>query len=249
MKTAIVIPARIGSTRLPEKMLLDETGKTLVQHTWENACAANCADAIFIATDSGRIAEVAAGFGARVEMTDASLPSGTDRVAVVASRHPGYELWVNLQGDEPEMAAGNIQMAVQLMVSSPGWAVTTVAIPLREKNALDDPAVVKVVVDCRGRAMYFSRSPIPHPRNFTPAMLMSDPPLWLQHLGLYVYRRDFLPQLGLMPPSPAEKTESLEQLRFLQAGHAIGVAVAQQGSRGIDTLEDYRAFVSRVGNC
>lgn len=245
MKIAIVIPARLGSTRLPEKMLLAETGKTLVQHTWESAQAAKSADAVFLATDSERIAVVARGFGAQVEMTDPAHASGTDRVAEVARRHPEFDAWVNLQGDEPEMAAANLDLVVQALLRDQAVPVATAATPLRDRALLDDPAVVKVVLDHRCRALYFSRSPIPFPRSFDPAMLQADPPLWLQHLGLYVYRREFLLGIAGLPPSPAEKTESLEQLRILQAGHPIAVAVTPVGSRGIDTAEDYRAFVNR----
>lgn len=248
MKTAIVIPARLGSTRLPEKMLLAETGKTLVQHTWESAQSARRADAVFLATDSPRIADVAREFGARVEMTDVSHSSGTDRIAEVAGRHPEFDLWVNLQGDEPEMAAANIDLAVGSILADPDVEVSTVATPLREHAMLDDPAVVKVVLDRMGRALYFSRSPIPHPRNFDAAMLAADPPVWLMHLGLYVYRRNFLLGISGLPASSAEKTESLEQLRVLQAGYRIAVAVAPTGSRGIDTPADYRAFVKRMAS-
>jgi len=248
LKTAIVIPARLGSTRLQEKMLLDQTGKTLIQHTWESACSASRADEVFIATDSDRIASVARRFGARVEMTDAAHQSGTDRVAEVCSRHPQFDLWVNLQGDEPEMAAANVDLAVRQIELDPEVPVATIACPLRDRKLLEDPSVVKVVRDCRGRSLYFSRSPIPFPRNFEPAMLLVDPPVWLQHLGLYVYRREFLPVFSGLPQSVAEKTESLEQLRILQAGYEITVAVAETGSRGIDTAEDYRSFVSRMAS-
>lgn len=247
MRTAIVIPARLGSTRLPEKMLLAETGKSLVQHTWEAAASARRADAVIIATDSERIAAAARGFGAAVEMTDPAHQSGTDRVAEVASRHPDFDLWVNLQGDEPEMAAANIDLAVEKIHADAAVPVSTVACPLRERVALDDPAVVKVVLDRNGRALYFSRSPIPHPRQFDPAMLTAEPPVWLQHLGLYVYRREFLLGFARLPASHLEKTEVLEQLRVLQAGYPMAVAVAPTGSRGIDTPADYAAFVSRMG--
>ncbi len=249
MKTAIVIPARLASTRLQEKMLLAETGKPLIVHTWESACSVSRADAVFIATDSDRIAEVARKFGAAVEMTDPKHQSGTDRVAEVCARHPEFDLWVNLQGDEPEMAAANIDLAVQQIMHDPEVPVATIACRLRDKKMLDDPSVVKVVLDRRGRSLYFSRSPIPFPRNFDPSMLLADPPIWLQHLGLYVYRREFLPVFSALPQSVAEKTESLEQLRILQAGHEITVAVAKSGSRGIDTAEDYRSFVSRMASC
>lgn len=245
MPTAIVIPARLASTRLPEKMLLSETGKPLIQHTWESACHAARADAVFVATDSQRIAEVATAFGAKVEMTSPEHQSGTDRVAEVAHRYPQFGVWVNLQGDEPEMAAANVDLAIQCLDSHPEAPVATVACPLREEALLHDPAVVKVVLSHRGLAHYFSRSPIPYPRRFAPEMLQADPPVWLQHLGLYAYRREFLCSIAGLPPSPAEQTEMLEQLRVLQAGHPIAVAVAPTGSRGIDTPGDYEAFVSR----
>ncbi len=245
MKVAIVIPARLGSTRLPRKMLLAETGKTLLEHTFRAAQSSQAAQKILIATDDVAIAQTAASFGAEAILTDPSHQSGTERVAEVARRLTDCDLIVNLQGDEPEMDSGAIDQAIGVFREFPEALVSTVACPIRDRRLLDDPSCVKVVLDHRGRALYFSRSWIPHPRQWHDDMLTSDPPIFLQHLGLYVYRREFLLSFADLAASPLERCESLEQLRVLQAGHAIWVTVVAHSSKGIDTPEDYQAFVTR----
>ncbi len=249
MKTLIVIPARLGSTRLARKMLLRETGKTLIEHTYLAAKNCRLADRVIIATDDQEIYQAARGFNAEVEMTSADHLSGTDRVAEVASRHHDMELIVNLQGDEPEMASSAVDLAIEQMQHH-DVPVSTVACPIHDRSLLDDASCVKVVLSHSGRALYFSRSAIPHPRNWDDRWLaVGEPPRFLQHLGIYVYRRDFLLAFSQLPESPAEKTESLEQLRVLQAGHAIQVAISAHSSKGIDTPEDYQAFVKRIQMC
>jgi 3-deoxy-manno-octulosonate cytidylyltransferase (CMP-KDO synthetase) len=241
----IIIPARLASTRLPRKLLLRETGKSLIQHTYEAACRATRAAGVCVATDHAEIFDEVRSFGGRAEMTNPDAPSGTDRVAEVARQMPDADIIVNVQGDEPEIAGSSIDLAIQLLEENPAAAMSTLATPIRCRSQLEDPACVKVVVDAAGRAMYFSRSVIPHPRTWDDALLTASPPHFLQHVGLYAYRRDFLLQLATMPPSALEKVEKLEQLRVLEAGHSIWVATVDEPTFGIDTADDYRMFVEK----
>jgi 3-deoxy-manno-octulosonate cytidylyltransferase (CMP-KDO synthetase) len=236
----------MASTRLPRKMLLRETGKTLIQHTYEAACRARRPIGVCVATDHEEIYGEVQRFGGQAVMTDPALPSGTDRVAEVARRHPEIDLFVNVQGDEPELAGASIDRVVQLLEQNPQAVMSTLATPIRQREKLLDPACVKVVFDHRGRAMYFSRSPIPMARQWDDALLLENPPHFHQHLGLYAYRREFLLRLAQMPTSRLENLEKLEQLRVLEAGHEILVGVIDEPSIGIDTEADYRAFVERA---
>jgi 3-deoxy-manno-octulosonate cytidylyltransferase (CMP-KDO synthetase) len=242
----IVIPARLASTRLPEKLLLRETGKPLLQHTFESAQAALKPKGITVAVDCQRLYDTVTAFGGSAMMTDPALPSGTDRVAVVARQMPDIDIFVNVQGDEPEISAEAIDQVVELLEANSSAAVATLACPIRERDRLEDPACVKVVCDVYGKALYFSRSPIPHARSWDEKALTANPPLFLHHIGIYAYRRDFLLQLNSLPASPLEEVEKLEQLRFLQAGYQIMVGVCAQASKGIDTPADYREFVKRT---
>lgn len=241
----IVIPARLQSTRLPRKLLLRETGKTLIQHTFESARRARKPLGIVVATDHEQILHEVRGFGGVAEMTSVDCQSGTDRVAEVASRRADIDIFVNVQGDEPELSGETIDLAVQLLEQNPDVQMATLATPIRERCKLIDPGCVKVVCDARSRALYFSRSVIPHPREWDDALLSAEPPRFLQHLGLYAYRRDFLLQLASLPPCDLERIEKLEQLRVLHAGHAIIVGIVDEPSIGIDTPDDYREFVER----
>jgi 3-deoxy-manno-octulosonate cytidylyltransferase (CMP-KDO synthetase) len=241
----IVIPARLASTRLPRKLLLRETGKTLIQHTHEAALKATRPTGIIVATDHEEIFREVESFGGRAVMTSPACASGTDRVAEVARQLPEVDVLVNVQGDEPEIEGASIDMAVQMLEENPEAVMSTLATPIRSRRQFEDPACVKVVFDTRGRAMYFSRSPIPCPRQWEDALLTSDPPSFYQHVGLYAYRRDFLLELAQMPPSKTERIEKLEQLRVLEAGHAIFVGVVHDLTFGIDTPEDYQKFVEK----
>ena len=242
----IVIPARLASTRLPRKLLLRETGKPLLQHTFEGAKTATKPVTICVAADDEEIAHAARGFGAEVLMTDPNLASGTDRVAAVARLREDMDIFVNVQGDEPEIRGTAVDLAIELLERHPQCPMSTVASPIREESALHNPACVKVVFDDAGRAIYFSRSPIPHARDWDHALLRAEPPIFYQHMGLYAYRREFLLELSRMPPSTLEKTEKLEQLRVLTSGHTIQVGIVDELTVGIDTPEDYQAFVSRA---
>jgi 3-deoxy-manno-octulosonate cytidylyltransferase (CMP-KDO synthetase) len=185
-------------------------------------------------------------FGGNVEMTSPDCPSGTDRVAEVARRLEGIDIVVNVQGDEPEIAGASIDLAIRLLQDNPAAVMSTLATPIRSRKQFQDPACVKVVFDSAGRALYFSRSPIPCPRQWDDGLLEAEPPHFYQHVGLYAYRRDFLLKLAAMPPSQLENLEKLEQLRVLQAGYSILVGVVRESTFGIDTPEDYAAFVSRI---
>jgi 3-deoxy-manno-octulosonate cytidylyltransferase (CMP-KDO synthetase) len=241
----IIIPARLASTRLPRKLLLRETGKTLLQHTYEAAARAKRPAGVCVAADHVEIRDAVCAFGGNVEMTDPQAASGTDRVAEVARRMHHVEIIVNVQGDEPELAGESIDLVVRLLEERPAAVMATLATPIRSRRQLEDPACVKVVFDAAGRALYFSRSPIPHAREWNDTLLAADPPHFYQHVGLYAYRRDFLLQLAAMAPSSLEQVEKLEQLRVLQAGDSILVGVVDEPTFGIDTAEDYRAFVQR----
>jgi 3-deoxy-manno-octulosonate cytidylyltransferase (CMP-KDO synthetase) len=241
MKVAIVIPARFASSRLPGKPLLRETGKYLVQHVYEQACLCHSAQTVLVATDDQRISEAVESFGGRVVMTRADHPSGTDRVAE-AARSLDADVIVNLQGDEPLLDPSSLDVLPELLAFDPTADVSTLAVPIRSEEQWRNPNCVKVVRDGRGRALYFSRSPIPFVRDEAPNF-HRQPPLILQHLGLYAYRRDFLFRLAAMPPSPLEVMEKLEQLRVLAAGHVIQVAVVAHSGLGVDTAEDYERFV------
>lgn len=242
----IVIPARLESTRLPRKMLLRETGKTLIQHTYEAASKAIKPSGICIATDHEAISNEVAHFGGQFRMTDPAAVSGTDRVAEVARQMPDTKIFVNVQGDEPEIEPASIDQVITLLESDSDASVATLATPIRDRQVLDDPNCVKVVCDETGRALYFSRSPVPHAREWSEELLMQEPPIFLLHLGIYAYRRDVLLEFSQWSPSRLEQTEKLEQLRFLAAGHKIAVGVVEYAAPGIDTLDDYRAFVSRA---
>lgn len=246
MRSTIVIPARLASTRLPQKLLLAETGKPLIQHTCEAAAKARRPSGVLVAADCEEIASVVKSFGGRVELTSPDCASGTDRVAEIARKLPDVDVLVNVQGDEPEISAAAIDLAVELLERDPSAVMSTLATPIHDKERLHDPACVKVIFDQQQRAIYFSRAAIPFARNWDDALLTADPPHFFQHIGLYAYRREFLLQLAELPRAGIERVENLEQLRVLDAGHTILVGVVDEPTIGIDTPEDYRAFVSRV---
>lgn len=252
-RTYGIIPARLQSSRLARKMLLSETGKPLLQHTWEAATRACSLDEVIIATDSAEIFDVARGFGARVEMTGEHA-SGSDRIAEVVRRScTDAELIVNIQGDEPEIDPAVIDRLTRALFERSQFPMATLATPVTSRAILDDRSCVKCVRATDGRALYFSRLPVPFSWKESPedyagddeaaARLRESP--WLLHLGLYAYRREFLLAFTQMPPSRLERLESLEQLRVLEAGADIYVEIVAHRSVGIDTAEDYARFVER----
>jgi 3-deoxy-manno-octulosonate cytidylyltransferase (CMP-KDO synthetase) len=241
MRTAIVIPARFASTRLPRKALLRETGKYLIQHVYEKALQSRCAEQVIVATDDSRIEAAVKSFGGQVVMTDRRHPSGTDRVAEVA-RRLDVDVIVNLQGDEPLIDPRSLDLLPDLLRKDPEARLATLAVPIQTREVYDNPNCVKVVRDRNGRALYFSRSPIPNVRDGQPNFQVTRE-LFLHHVGLYAYRRDALLKLAQMPPSDLEESEKLEQLRVLSLGWAIQVGVIPHAGRGVDTVEDYNRFV------
>ncbi|MBI3836348.1 MAG: 3-deoxy-manno-octulosonate cytidylyltransferase [Planctomycetia bacterium] len=246
MTSFVVIPARLASSRLPRKLLLNETGKPLVQHTYEAATRAAKPVGLCVAADHEEIAVAVRSFGGQVRMTSPDCASGTDRIAEVARNLDDVDILVNVQGDEPELAGTSIDRVIELLEENPGMVMSTLATPIRSRAQLNDPACVKVVFDARGQAIYFSRSPIPHAREWTDELLAAEVPHFYQHVGLYAYRRDFLLRLAALPRTPLEKLENLEQLRVLENGFRIAVGVVDEPTVGIDTPEDYRAFVRRT---
>lgn len=225
------IPARYGSTRFPGKPLAMLAGRPMIAHVIARAQAAATITHVVVATDDDRIARAAEDAGAEVVMTG-ECPSGTDRIAVAVASRPGWDLVVNLQGDEPTLEAANIDTLVRGMIANPAVGIGTLCRPLPEGRA-DDPNAVKVVRDTSGRALYFSRSLIPFPRVRTTASS-----LWRLHLGIYAFRREALEHFVALEPSPLEQAEGLEQLRALENGLSILVLDAPCGSVGVDTPED-----------
>ncbi len=255
MKSVIIIPARLASTRLPRKLLLRDTGKTVLQHTYESASQSQKASAVIVAADDPEIVAEVESFGGRVVLTDSSHQCGTDRIAEVAESRSEFDLFINVQGDEPEISADAIDLAITLLEQNPEIGMSTLATPIRDRRAFEDPNCVKVVVDRSNRALYFSRSPIPHPRQWDDSLLPGDQQRgiqganFLQHVGLYGYRRGFLMTIPTLPVAPMENLESLEQLRVLFNGHPILVGMIDHPIGGIDTAEDYESFVRRQSNC
>lgn len=246
MRSIIVIPARLASTRLPRKLLLAETGKPLLQHTYETAKQAQRAEGVVVAADCEEIAAAVRAFGGEVEMTNPDCASGTDRVAEVARRLVEYDVFVNVQGDEPEISPTAIDLTTELLERNPAEVMSTLAAPIRTMKKLDDPACVKVVIDTNGRAVYFSRAAIPFVRTWDDELLSANPAYFYQHIGLYAYRREFLLKLAELPQGPAEQLESLEQLRVLHYGESMLVGVIGEATNGIDTERDYLEFTSRT---
>jgi 3-deoxy-manno-octulosonate cytidylyltransferase (CMP-KDO synthetase) len=241
----IVIPARLASTRLPEKLLLCETGKSVLEHTYRACQTAARPRRITVAVDHEKLFATVQAFGGHALFTDVNAQSGTDRVAEVARARPDVDVFINVQGDEPEIAGSSIDAVMQLLESDPNAQVATLATPIRTRQDLEDPACVKVVRSLDGVALYFSRSVIPHARTWDDGLLTREPAVYLQHLGIYAYRREFLLRLDQLGASELEQVEKLEQLRFLQSGCRIRVGVVAKSPRGIDTREDYDNFKKR----
>jgi len=238
-----VIPARLASSRFPEKVLARATGKELVVHVLEQARKATVLDDIVVAADHPRIAEAVERAGGTAILTREDHPNGTSRLAEVATRVPA-DIFVNIQGDEPEIEPDAIDAATELLLASPWADVATIATPLEPGEDPQNPNLVKVVLGAGGRALYFSRAPIPFHRDAAKGGAPRAAPL--RHVGLYAYRTSFLARFVSWEPSPLEETESLEQLRVLEHGHGIAVAVRRVTSQGIDTPEQYAEFVRRL---
>lgn len=246
MKAVIVIPARYASVRLPGKLILPEvkiaTGRYIIEHVYQNVRGAKLASQVIVATDSECIREVVKGFGGEVEMTSPFHISGTSRIAEIAEKLDA-DIIVNVQGDEPEVTPSMVDQVILALKEDHGTVMATLACPIREKTALYDPNVVKVVLDNWGYALYFSRSQIPFVRD---SKCHEDTgTLFLRHLGIYAYCREFLLTYVKLPPSPLEHAEKLEQLRALSNGYRIKVSITQFTGISIDTKEDLTAFIER----
>ena len=223
------IPARYGSIRLPGKPLLPIAGRPMIEHVYRRVARARGLDRVVVLTDDERIARAVEGFGGEWEMTPADCASGTDRIAWAARRW-GAAAVVNVQGDEPLIDPEGVSRIAEHLAANPGDPIVTLATPA-DPGEVDDPNAVKVVLAGDGAALYFSRAPIPYPRQPGGAAP-------LKHLGLYGYQRQALLRLAALPPSPLERSESLEQLRALENGIPIRVLVVERGSFGVDTAED-----------
>lgn len=243
----IVIPARLASSRLSEKLLLRAGGKSVLQHTYEAAKRASVTDQIIVAADDPRIVKEVDGFGGEARLTDVNCQSGTDRIAEIALMHDDVDVFVNVQGDEPEIDPGAIDAVAELLMSRPDADIATAACAIDTLAKLVDPGCVKIVMGANDRAIYFSRSVVPHARDGgSEPLLSSGKTVYWHHLGLYAYRRDFLLWFATQPPGQLEQIEKLEQLRAIEAGKQIVVASVAPAARGIDTLEDFRAFRDRI---
>lgn len=238
-----VIPARYASTRFPGKPLADLGGETLVQRVYGATSKCNLVDRVVVATDDRRIYDHVIDFGGEAMMTT-DHPTGTDRVAEVAARLSEAKIVVNVQGDEPFILADQIEAVVRPF-SDAQVAIATLATPIRDEHALLSPNVVKVVTDAGGRALYFSRHAIPYLRD-VPVGRWIDEKKHLQHIGLYAYRAPVLSSLSSLPTAELELNESLEQLRWLAAGHTIHVGITQTAAFGIDTPADLEEALRRL---
>ncbi|MBL7073731.1 3-deoxy-manno-octulosonate cytidylyltransferase [candidate division KSB1 bacterium] len=226
-----VIPARYGSARFPGKVLADLSGKPVIQWVYEQACRAKMLDDVWVAADDPRILEAVRGFGGKAVITPRDIPTGSDRVAYAARELEG-EIIANIQGDEPLIEPDMINEAIKPLLDNTDVEVTTLARPIHDPVQLTDPNVVKVVMDSRDNALYFSRSVIPFSRNG------GTEDLYFKHIGLYVFRKVFLFQFKQWGPSPLERMENLEQLRILENGYPIRVVITAFDSHGVDTPAD-----------
>jgi len=268
------IPARYGSTRFAAKVLAKDTGKFLIQHTYKRACLAKLPQKVIIAADDQRIVDAARTFGAECVLTSPEHTSGTDRIAEAVA-DIDVEIVVNLQADEPEIDPKNIDYLAELLIENPDYPMATLAADFQNAEQIADPNIVKVIIShCRphtmddrrkikeprplgsgktvderratsdeiSRAIYFSRSPIPYNRETGG---IGDAGLYLRHIGIYAYRKDFLLKITALPQTPLEKIEKLEQLRAIENGFDILVGKVKHTCDGIDTPEQYKEFVKR----
>lgn len=257
MDAIVIIPARFGSTRLPGKLILQEakeiTGKYIIEHVYYWVSKARLIKKALVATDDKRIYSIVKQFGGDVEMTPANLSSGTDRVAwavknIDSLKDINPSIVVNVQGDEPDICGDMIDEAISVLRGDSEAVMSTLANKIEETYEITDPHVVKVVRDNNENALYFSRSPIPYVKNIENYVKEVNTGLFLRHIGLYVYRKDFLLDFPDLPVSRLEEIEGLEQLRVLSNGYKIKVAVTPHKSAGIDTREDFERFLDRYRN-
>ncbi len=259
MKVLAVIPARYGSTRFAGKVLAKDTGKFLIQHTYERACLAGLPDRVIIAADDERVIAAADSFGAECVLTSVEHKSGTDRIAEAISKIQNSkfkiqnsDIVLNLQADEPEIDPENIDYLAELLIKTQNsklktqnYGMATLAADFQNAEQIADPNIVKVITDCNNKAIYFSRAPIPYNREKSGVGKVQQ---YLRHIGIYAYRREFLLKITALPQTPLEKIEKLEQLRAIENGFDILVGKVEHTCDGIDTPEQYAEFVSRYKN-
>lgn len=241
MNSVVVIPARYGSSRFEAKVLANKTGKYLVQHSYERALCAKAISQVIVATDDDRVMQACRSFGAACVMTSVDHQSGTDRIAEAVKNIP-CDIIVNLQADEPEIDPAHIEKVAGLLVNDSTAAMATLIAPFETPEQIANPNIVKCVIDCRGKALYFSRSPIPYNRQVQGIGQVKG---YWRHLGIYAYRKSFLMEFTRLKPSFLEMTEKLEQLRALENGYTILTASVDRVWDGVDTPEQYEAFVQR----
>jgi 3-deoxy-manno-octulosonate cytidylyltransferase (CMP-KDO synthetase) len=262
VRVVACIPARYSSTRFPGKVLAKDTGKFLIQHTYEQARLAKLPERVIIATDDEKVVAAAYSFGAQCVLTAIEHQSGTDRIAEAVAQMDA-DIVVNLQADEPEIEPANIDYVARLLIENPDYPMATLAADFERAEQIADPNIVKVIVawsiqreagrkklnakryppnaNC-GRAIYFSRAPIPYDRDAQGTGQIGQ---YKRHLGIYAYRKDFLLKITALPQTPLEKIEKLEQLRVIENGFGILVGKVKHTCDGIDTPEQYAAFVRR----
>ncbi len=264
MQATAIIPARFGSTRFPGKPLANKTGKPLIQHVVEQVQKAKLVNRIVVATDDQRIYDAVQAFGTQAVMTRTDHQNGTSRIAeavqlietppttqspVMAQRALAgvspTQIILNVQGDEPEIEPTVIDQLIQGLTNDPHAPMATLASPFADDEDPNNPNIVKLTVDQNGHALYFSRSLIPHHRDTPTQASPLEAQAYLKHPGVYAYRRDFLLKYVTLPPTPLEEAEKLEQLRALEHGYKIAVIQTTTRHHGIDTPEQYEAFVKR----
>ena len=250
MKIIAVIPARYSSTRLAGKVLAKDTGKFLIQHTYERACLAKLPERVIIAADDEKIVAAAKSFGAEAVLTSVEHQSGTDRIAEAVA-DLDVDIVVNIQADEPEINPEHIDKVAKLLVDNPDYPMATLVAPFENTADVANQNIVKVVVTsiehrvssiAAHRAIYFSRSIIPYDREKAG---IGDVKQYLRHIGIYAYRKEFLLKITSLPQKPLEKIEKLEQLRAIENGFGILVGKVEHTTDGIDTPEQYAEFVKR----
>ena len=248
MKILAVIPARFSSTRFAAKVLAKDTGKFLIQHTYEQACLAKLPEKVIIAADDQKVVAAAETFGAECIMTSVEHKSGTDRIAEAVA-DLDVDIIINLQADEPEIDPGNIDYLAELLIKAQdsklktqNYEMATLAADFQNAQQIADPNIVKVITDCNNSAIYFSRFPIPYDREKSGVGNVQQ---YLRHLGIYAYRKEFLLKITSLPQTPLEKIEKLEQLRTIENGFNILVGKVEHTCDGIDTPEQYAEFVLR----
>jgi len=263
VKIVVCIPARYESTRFPGKVLAQQTGKFLVQHTYEQARKARLPERVIIAADDERIVSAARTFDAECVLTRVDHQSGTDRIAEAVAEVDA-DIVINVQGDEPNIDPSHIDQLAQMLVNDPDAPMATLATRLSKPEQVADPNIVKAIISScavrdascdnpqstihnpqSAKAIYFSRCPIPYDRA---AGGIGPAEQYLRHIGIYAYRKDFLRKLTTLAQTPLEKLEKLEQLRVIENGFAILVGIVEDTSEGIDTPEQYAAFVARYKN-